>query len=128
MLARRLKVARLLEQGLTYERIREVMKVSYSTITRVQTWLNLYGEGYRTILKRTESAPAKSENPLSWGKLKRKYPLYFWPELLLGEIVKSASKREKKRLLKVIDQMKEKTRLNKQLLEILKSDKYYHTQ
>ena len=121
MLARRLQVAELLMQGLTYQQIRKISKISFSTIARVQTWLKLYGDGYRTIIQRTQKAPAaKFEGVMGWRQLKQKYPMYFWPELLLREIAKSASAREKKRLLKVVEELRGKTKLAKQLVALLK--------
>lgn len=125
MLARRLQVAELLNDGFTYAQIIKLIKVSAPTIARVQTWLSLYGEGYRTIIKRTHknNKNSKSIGSLSWSRLKHKYPMYFWPEILLKEIVKSASGREKKRLLDVINQMTEKTKLNKVLTFLLKPTK-----
>lgn len=129
MLARRLQVARLLMNGYTYEDIEREMKVSNTTIAKVQTWLNLYGDGYRTIVERIkDKAVEKHEGPLSWSKVKKKYPMYFWPELILKEIVKSANKREKEKLAKVVSSLKEKTKLSKELMQILSSSKSYHTQ
>ena len=124
MLARRLQIAELLNQGLTYAQIRKVMKVSENTIANVRVWLELYGDGYRTVLERTKTSEPKSdEGPLSWRNIKRKYPLYFWPQLLLEEIVKSANKREKQRLWKVIESLEEKTKLSKNLTKILTEQK-----
>lgn len=122
MLARRLKIAQLLNEGLTYDQIRSSLKVSRSTIARVQTWLELYGEGYRTVIKRLPDKKKSSESEFSnsFGKLKRKYPMYFWPQLLLEEVVKTANKRQKDKLLKIIDQLDEKNRLNKELTQLLK--------
>jgi TrpR-related protein YerC/YecD len=129
MLARRLQVARLLLDGCTYEEIEKEMKVSNTTIAKVQTWLNLYGDGYRTIVERTKDKTEPENNePLSWSKAKKKYPMYFWPELLLKQIVKSANKREREKLLKVVGALKEKTKLSKELKKILSSNKSYHTQ
>jgi hypothetical protein len=54
--------------------------------------------------------------------------MYFWPELLLKQIVKSANKREREKLLKVVGALKEKTKLSKELKKILSSNKSYHTQ
>lgn len=129
MLARRLQVARLLMNGYTYEDIEKEMKVSNTTIAKVQTWLNLYGDGYRTIVERTKNqVVAKNKEPLSWSKVKKKYPMYFWPELLLKEVVNSANRREREKLLKVVGALKEKTKLSKELMKILSSNKSYHTQ
>lgn len=129
MLARRLQIARLLMDGYTYEEIQKEMKASNTTVAKVQTWLNLYGEGYRMIVERTKSKiKSSADPPLSWSRAKRKYPMYFWPELLLKEIVNSANKREQQKLLKVIGALKQKTRLSKDLTKILLSSKHYHTQ
>lgn len=119
MLARRLQIARFLQNGLTYAQIKKAMKASETTVAKVQTWLKFYGEGYRMVLSRTKSTGSKSDFESPWNLVKRKHPIYFWPELLLREIVKSANKREKQRLLTVINQMKEKTKLSKELLKLL---------
>ena len=120
MLARRLQIARLSQEGLTYVQIRKAMKVSQTTIAKVQMWLNSYGDGLRTIFKRSKNKTKTSDSILSWQHLKKKYPMYFWPELLLNEIIKNASKKEKERLIKIISKMKEKTKLTKQLLILLR--------
>ncbi len=127
MLARRLQIARLLLDGLTYEQIRKLTKAGFATITKVQTWLNLYGEGYRTVVERTKNKNRPQAQAITpWRSLKRKYPMYFWPQLLLEEIVKSANSREKQRLTKVLQDLKEKKGLNKELMKILQLDKHYH--
>lgn len=116
MLGRRLQVAEMLNEGNTYENIRKSLKVSPPTIARVQQWLEVSGEGFRTVLGRTKPKAEKSApEPLSWDRLKHKYPMYFWPQLLMENIVKSASKREKSKLLNVMTEMKEKTKMNRQL-------------
>ncbi len=129
ILARRLQIARLINNGYTYEQMHKAMQVGNSTIARVQLWMNTYGDGVRTVIKRTESSREKEggeTDPLSWSKVKKKYPMYFWPELLLKEIVKSASIKEKKKLLKVVADIREKTRLTKDLMKILQSNKLSH--
>lgn len=119
MLAKRLQIAEFLMAGMTYGQIREDLKVAFNTIAKVQTWLETYGQGYRTAIGRI----TKKQNltPMSgpFYKLKRKYPMYFWPQLLLEELVRSANKREKDRLIKIVGQLKEKTKLSKELLRLL---------
>lgn len=120
MLARRLQIAELLIQGLTYEQIKSELKVSFGTIARVQTWLELYGEGYRTVVKRiAKKEKPESEAARSLAQIKRRYPAYYWPELLLEEIIRSANKREKERLAKVVEQLRDKTQLSKELQKLL---------
>ena len=122
MFARRLQIARLLDQNYTYDQIHKVMRVGNTTVAKVHTWMNLHGDGFQMVIKRTKSQPENKEidaHPLSWAKHKRKYPLYYWPELLLKEIVKSANAREKKRLLDAVTQMKEKTRITREIMQLL---------
>ena len=121
MLARRLQIARLLYQGLTYDEIKKNLNVGLTTIARVQTWMQLYGEGYRTVLERTKKKDAVSEPTASWKKFQRRYPAYFWPQLLLDELVKSANVKQKKRILEVLDKVKEKATLSKELEQFIKS-------
>lgn len=120
MLARRLQIAELLIAGKTYVEIREEMKASPGTIARVQTWLTLYGQGYRSIINRmSKHQVVENDSSKPLVKLKRQYPAYFWPQLVLEELVKSASKREKRRLAKVVEQLRDKTRLSKELMKLL---------
>lgn len=121
MLARRLQIAKLLYRGLTYEEIKKTLNVGFGTVARVQTWMQIYGEGYRTVLERTKKKDDQNKETSEWDKLKRRYPGYYWPQLLLEEIVKSANRKQKQRLQKVLDQLKEKTGLNKQLGNVLKN-------
>lgn len=119
MLARRLQIAELLTDGQTYEQIKSEVKVSFGTIARVQTWLELYGEGYRTVIGRSAKREKQNDFDKPFAKAKRKYPVYFWPQLVLEEIVKNASQREKQRLQKVVEQLRDKTQLSKQLTKLL---------
>ncbi len=129
MIAKRLKVAELLLDGLTYQEITEKLKVGNSTIARVYEWLKISGEGYRQAVKKTknnkfveiEDKP-RDYRPGEWGMLKRRYPMYFWPEILLENIVKSANKRQKEQIkgvLKQLDKTKEKTGLYKKLKKMV---------
>ena len=123
MIARRLKIALLLEKGWSYEDIRKAIKVSHSTIAKIQLWLKTYGDGFRLAIPKIESNSNNQKqlqgNTGSWRQLKKKYPMYFWPELLLKEIINSANKRERARLIGVLNELKDKTPLTKQLQSIL---------
>lgn len=50
MLAKRLAIALLLLRGYDYSTVRQILKVSYGTISRVANWLKIEGSGYRKIL------------------------------------------------------------------------------
>lgn len=123
MLARRIKIAELLLDGHTYQEVQDSLKVSHTTIARVGEWLKRSGNGYRTIVqrlkqKRGEHVPSKE--PSEWNKLKHRYPMAFWPQLVIDEIIASANKQQKKRLQSVLHEMDEKSDLYKKLNRVLR--------
>ena len=129
MLAKRIEIARLLIEGLTYEKIQKSLKVSHGTVARVNHWLANAGEGYRLVVSRVK--PEKSEKqefieelekPVSWKNIKRKYPMYFWPELILEQFVKTAKKSHKERMRKILNRFDEKSELFEELKILLKDD------
>lgn len=121
MIARRLKIALLLEKGLTYQQIGKIIPVSHGTIAKIQLWLNTYGDGFRLAIPKIDKIDKKDTKDIGgWRQLKKRYPMYFWPELLLKEIVKSANKRERQRLVAVLSELHNKTPLTKELGNILK--------
>ncbi|OGI18239.1 MAG: hypothetical protein A3J06_02310 [Candidatus Moranbacteria bacterium RIFCSPLOWO2_02_FULL_48_19] len=110
MLAVRLKIAELLDAGKKYGEIKKELNVSPGTIARVKEWLSISGQGYRIALIRTKEKEGERRNGnsgfLSEGwehNVKRRYPMYYWPELLLKEIMESANQREKKKMQKVLE-------------------------
>lgn len=129
--AKRLQIAEYLANGMDYHSIRDDLRVGYSTIARVNTWLNLAGEGFRIMLsrrKQSKKGPSLEEryDPYSWHNLKRRYSLYFWPQLLLEEFMKNANKKEKKKMQEVFEKLQLKRRRfsseeNKKLYEMFSS-------
>lgn len=122
MLARRVRIAEFLLAGLTYQEIQNRMKVSQTTVARVGEWLKRSGDGYRIIVnrlkkKRGKDTPIKESS--EWSKLKRRYPMMFWPQLVLDEIIASANNQQKKRLRGVLQEMDEKSDLYKKLNKLL---------
>ena len=121
MLAKRIAIARLLIQGKNYAAIRSSLRVSEGTIARINHWLAASGEGYRLVVTRVkpqeEEKAERQERieeiskPYSWKNFKRKYPLYFWPDLLVEEIVKSASKKHKEKLRGILSKFSDKEEL-----------------
>lgn len=114
-LAKRLRIAELLAKGENYHSIRTEVSVGYSTIARVNTWLNLSGKGFRLVLSRKKSEPKEiSEDekydPYSWHNIKRRYSMHFWPQLLLEELLKQSSENEKEKIKKVLDGLDIKTK------------------
>lgn len=127
MIAKRLKIAEYLSQGRTYQEIEEDLLVSSSTIARVQEWLKISGEGYQKAILRTK-LKADRENssefiPENWNSIKKRFPVYYWPDAVLESIIANANKRQKAKLNLVIDtleQSKEKTELFHKLKKLMK--------
>ena len=96
--------------------------MSHGTIARVAGWLSEKGEGFRKVIsKLPEQAQVKHWSEYSdWDRIKRRYPSYFWPELLLEEIVKKANKRDKERLLNLIASLENKDLVHKKIERALK--------
>jgi len=116
----RLKIAELLIAEKSYLEICSELKTSKGTVARVGEWLKLSGEGYRLILQRMESVPKIGREKKKWGGMKRLYPQYYWPEILLEEIIYGASSRQKQRLEKIVNSLDRKDKLHFSLSEIFK--------
>ena len=123
MLAKRLKIAKLLIEGKTYEKIAKELKTSMGTVARINAWLAQSGEGFRMAVEK--SSEFKEVSKPSWHGIKRKYPMYYWPEILLKEVIYSANKKQRARLQQIIDTLDEKTAVTKEIDDILR--KTYNT-
>jgi len=128
MIAKRIKIAEMLLDKATYKEINEVLKTSSSTILKVQEWLNTSGSGYRKIIKKTKGRNLRNDIPLStydssaWADLKRQLPAYFWPQILLENIITNSSKKQQARIktvLKQMDKMEEKNPLYDRIDKIM---------
>lgn len=122
VLAKRLRIAKLLLSGMTYQEIVDMLHVSHATIAKIAVWLSERGDGFRNIIKKLpEQKKLKSWADMSdWDHFKRRYSLYFWPELLLEEIVKQANKKQKDRIKSVLERLEEKSELHKKIEHMLK--------
>jgi len=120
MIAKRLKIAQMLIEGKKYAEISYDLKVSANTISRVFEWLKISGEGFRIILERQDKkTPADQKDNLSLFDLKKKYPLYYWSQILLESIIKSANSADRRRLRIALKSMDRKTELYKQISRML---------
>lgn len=122
VLAKRLRIAKLLIAGMTYEEIEKNLHASHGTVAKIAAWLAERGEGFRKIIgKLPEKRVSKSWQEYSdWDKFKRQYSLYFWPELLLEEVVKSANEKQKDRIKSVLERLEEKSELHKRIEKLLR--------
>ncbi len=129
MLAKRIEIARLLIKGLKYKDIQRLLKVSHGTIARVGQWLATSGQGYRLVVSRVKPEKTEKqtfieelEKPASWKQIKRRYPLYFWPDLLLEEFVRNAKRQQKDRMRKILEQFDEKSEVFERLQTLLRAE------
>ena len=120
MIAKRLKIAEKIITGSSYEGITDELKVGHNTIARVGEWLKVSGVGYRTIIERLEKLPEIASKPVRLSQMERRYPAYYWPQILLKEIVAGASRRQKERLEKTLSHLSAKSDLYRELSILLK--------
>ena len=122
MVAKRLRVAELLLDGCKYEEITDELKVSPGTIARVQIWLQNSGEGYRLIIERTKSKSKSRETndqPVRLSAIKKKYPGYFWPQIMLDYWIKNSSAKQKREMQAILSKVDAKTQAYKELQNLL---------
>lgn len=121
LLAKRLRIAKLLIAGMEYREIEQNLHVGHTTIAKIAAWLAERGDGFRKIIsslpKQSDSGSWKEIS--EWDNFKRRYSLYFWPELLLEEVVKSANQRQKEKIRNILDRLEEKTELHKRVEKLL---------
>lgn len=122
VLSKRLAIAKLLLSGMTYREIQDLLHVSHSTVAKIAVWLSEKGEGFRKIISKLPDQTNENawKEYSEWDRVKRRYPLYFWPELLLEEIIKSANKRQKERIEEVLEKLDEKNELHKEIEKLLR--------
>jgi len=125
VLAKRIKIAKLLIEGKDYRDIESSLKVSHGTIAKVNYWLLESGEGFRIVAERTKKE--KPKPPTSWDyamadwrKFRRRYPLMFWPQLLFEDIIKAMNKSQKEKVRRAVAKLDRKSILYKQINKILR--------
>ena len=117
MLAKRLKIAKLLLNGENYSAIRQALKVSNGTIARVNLWLKMSGEGYRLVAQRTK----KEEHPRAnfmgeeMRRYMRRYATYYWPFLLWEEVMTNLSRRQKEKFQATLARTEDKRKIYQEL-------------
>jgi len=125
MLTKRIKIAKLLIEGKNYREIESLLKVGHGTVARVNQWLLESGEGFRLIAKRTKKEKPKPKGTWDlamdeWKVLKRRYPIMFWPQLVIEDIIKVMNKRQKEKVRHAIERLNHKSKAYKQLDKILR--------
>lgn len=124
-LSKRLRIAKLLIGGMTYQEISQQLYVSHGTVAKIAVWLAEKGDGFRRIIEKLPKKNSEKNtadiNSFDWNKFKRKHSLYFWPELLLEEVMKSANKRNKEKIKNVLKNLDEKSELHKRMEKYLRA-------
>lgn len=121
MIAKRLEIAKLLIQGKTYDEIRERLKSGYATIARVNTWLNISGEGFKLAFTRRQKTIIKEPtieekyDPFSWYNFKRRYSTYFGIELFIEELIKQSNKNQRNKIFTILQSMENKPNIFKRV-------------
>ncbi len=125
MLGKRLRIAKLLLSGMTYEEIEKNLHTSHTTVAKIAAWLAERGDGFRKIIEKLPKYKDEEKwfERSEWDSFKRRYSLYFWPELLLEEIVKNANQKQKERIRSVLERLEEKSELHKNIEKLLRYSK-----
>jgi len=113
-IARRLKIAKLLMSGVNFKDIQKYLKTGMTTISKINSWLTLSGRGYQMVVARTKkSSPSVTREGMEeiWRMMKRRYPSYFWPQILLEDIFKKASKQQQDELVTIINKFAQKKKI-----------------
>jgi TrpR-related protein YerC/YecD len=113
MLAKRLQIAECLLKGEDYMQIRDQLKVGFSTIARISTWLGLSGEGFKLVLSRKKVSKkiislAEKSDYFSQYSIKHRYPRHYLPELLIERILNVSDAAHKKKIATILQSMKVK--------------------
>ena len=116
MLAKRLQIAELLLKGNKYDYIRDQLKVGFSTIGRIATWLSLSGEGFKIAISRKKQPVSKSSlsekyDPSSLRNIKRRYSQYYWPQLLIEKILTVSDENHRQKITSILQSMNVKNNL-----------------
>ena len=99
MLARRIKIARMLLEGESYLQISRKLKTGLDTITKVQKWLK---DGFGNYVKSLEKMNNKEQqktrdiDPNSLQGLANRYPLYFGLTNTILKTLKGKNRAENK--------------------------------
>lgn len=118
-LAIRLRIAKLLLAGKTYQEIGAETKTSSATITKVNAWINRGGEGFKKVIAKL---PLRYKYPekLSYGPIE-----YHLPEAIIKTIQYGLASNEEKKLRNIISKTKDKGKFDKEYKQIA-SEKYIY--
>lgn len=125
MLAKRLRIAKLLLSGYKYREVVEELHVSLATVAKVGVWLKSAGEGFKKILARLpEKERWDSEDLSDWDDFKARYAAYFpFDEVNLRRARLESQKEFEAKLRKALSKLPRKSAILKEIKEIF-ADEY----
>lgn len=124
-LAKRLRIAMLLLEGMTYEEIETELHTSHGTVAKVASWLKEKGDGFRQVIKKiSKKRNLEAEVLASKGiSLKKRIQRYTSLAPLVEQNIKKSEEKEARKLQQVLESLNEKDKLFKSIDKILKD--YY---
>lgn len=126
MISKRLRIAEMLLENYSYADIQTELQTSAPTIARVQVWLQNAGDGYRRIIEKTKSRRKnrdENQKPFQLRGMKKKYPMHYWPQIMLEYWIKNSTKKEKLEMGRILSKINEKESVYKELETLLKESK-----
>lgn len=104
MLSKRIQIAKMLLNGNSYEQIKHKVKVTDSTIARINNLLAIDNNGLEPVVKKLKKIEEdlEKERMSTVPNLKKRYPTYFLPEIVLETVIKKSKHIIKKKSAKKI--------------------------
>lgn len=119
--SKRLRIAKLLLEDKTYNEVITAVHTSHATVAKVAAWLSQKGEGFRSVIDKLPKQVENSEDSLvsaEWYNLMRRYPRYFWPQLLIKEVGKQLDVHKRQQLTQLLTTLEDKRLLHKELEDL----------
>lgn len=112
-LSKRLRIAKLLLAGKTYEEIGKELHTSHGTVAKIGTWLQEKGQGFRRVIMKLPISGPKVDGVFAnafreWKSITHRYRGYFMPYLVFDELSKAARSQKNTRLANLLESVKEK--------------------
>lgn len=111
MLALRLRTARMLLAGKSYDEIQTALRISPSTIARISVWLEFSGDGYRLASSRLPKELSLRSEPSKQMQSDDRHSQYAWPIQLVSELLKTMDHVSAWKLLEVLAEAEIKSKL-----------------
>lgn len=102
MFAKRIQIAKMLLEEYNYRDIRNYVKVTDPTISKISNILAIGGEGLKTAVNylwKVEKEIERERLRIT-PDLKKRYPTYFLPEIIIEQAAKKIKSRNKKQSVK----------------------------